>query len=79
MTAPPIVPGIPPANSNPASEFLSAVFEIVDNSAPACIIILSSVTSIFLRLSAIFITISLIPLSFTKRLLPFPIILKSIF
>ena len=72
IIAPPIVPGIPAANSNPVKELSLAKAAILEFIAPASAYILfSSSKCISANLSVEIIAPSK-PLSETSRLLPFP-------
>ena len=70
--APPIVPGIPAANSNPVSSFSLAKEAIAEFNAPASALILVSLSA---ETSVKFFketTVPSYPSSETRRLLPFP-------
>ena len=78
LTAPPIVPGIPEANSKPVIPFCKSICARTASftPAPTATITLSSLVfsfSISTSSNSILATIPLIPLFLTKMLLPLPI------
>ena len=70
--APPRVPGIPHANSNPASPAFSALLPIAERRAPAPALIVSPSTDISDILRPIMIIRPSYPLSDIRTLLPLP-------
>ena len=72
--APPIVPGIPLANSNPEISLFASFWANSPSFTPAPTIILnlSFSSSISIFFISIFNTIPSIPSSLTSKLLPFP-------
>ena len=74
LTAPPMLPGIPVANSKPASPLSASLLPSLDNIIPdITFTVTSSIYSTSSNVSESCITTPLIPLSDTKRLLPLPI------